>query len=347
MGLMAQGAIPGLTLGPGVDKMDTVKVLVTGGCGYIGSATARWLRERGAEVTVIDDLSEGHREAWDGDFVELDLLDRDALGAWVGGQDFDGLVHFAARCYVGESVEQPVRYWRANVVPVIHLCEFMPGVPLVFSSTCATFGDPLTPTLAEDHPQNPVNPYGATKAAVERLLRDREAAGEGSFAALRYFNAAGAAPSGDHGEHHDPETHLIPLAFQAALGQIGGLTIFGTDWDTPDGTCIRDYIHIDDLASAHEIALKRMLDGGASGAWNLGTGIGVSVKEIMDSVGKALGRPVPFDEGPRRVGDPESLVADPSLAREELGWEAQYSDIDLLIATAAAWHESHPEGYGS
>lgn len=327
--------------------MGAVKVLVTGGCGYIGSATARWLSQRGAAVTVLDDLSEGHRSAWDGEFVELDLLDRDALHQWAERKEFDGVIHFAARCYVGESVQQPIRYWRANVVPVIHLCEVMQGVPLVFSSTCATFGDPLTPTLAEDHPQNPVNPYGATKAAVERLLRDREEAGEGAFAALRYFNAAGACPSGEHGEHHDPETHLIPLACQAALGRRDKLTVFGTDWDTPDGTCVRDYIHIDDLASAHEIALRRILDGGSSGAWNLGTGIGVSVKEILDAVGECLGSPVPFVEGPRRLGDPECLVADPSLAKAELGWKASYTDIERLISTAVVWHQNHPEGYSS
>ncbi|RMH01814.1 MAG: UDP-glucose 4-epimerase GalE, partial [Planctomycetota bacterium] len=258
-----------------------MRVLVTGGCGYIGSATARFLRRAGHEVAVIDDLSEGHRAAWDGEFVRLDLLDRTALQDWLAGRAFDGLIHFAARAYVGESVEQPVRYWRANVVPVIHLCEALPGVPFVLSSTCATYGEPRTDRLAEDHPQEPVNPYGATKLADERLLRDRAAAGQGAYAALRYFNAAGAEPDGSHGEDHRPETHLVPLAIRAALGQGPPLTVFGDDWDTPDGTCVRDYIHVADLAEAHLAALERLVGGGAAGAWNLGTGRGVSVREVI------------------------------------------------------------------
>ena len=324
-----------------------MRVLVTGGCGYIGSATARWLRGQGVETQVIDDLSEGHREAWDGPLEVLDLLDRERLHAFLKGRSFDGVIHFAARCYVGESVRQPVRYWRANLVPVVNLTEALEGVPFVLSSTCATYGDPLTETLAETHSQEPVNPYGATKLAAERLLRDRGDAGHGGFAALRYFNAAGADPDGGYGEHHDPETHLLPLAVQAALGQRGPLTVFGTDWDTPDGTCVRDYIHIDDLATAHFLALQRLTSGGPSGAWNLGTGRGLSVREIIDTVGAVCGRPVPFEEGPRRAGDPARLVADASKAREELSWQPRYTDPSVLIETAVRWHESHPDGYAS
>ena len=324
-----------------------MKVLVTGGCGYIGSATARWLRARRVEVQVIDDLSEGHQAAWDGPLEVLDLLDREALHGWAKGRSFDGVIHFAARCYVGESVEQPIRYWRANVVPVIHLAEALGTTPFVFSSTCATYGEPQTERLREDHPQAPVNPYGATKLAAERLLRDRDAAGLGKCALLRYFNAAGASECGNFGEAHDPETHLIPLAIEAAKGSGRRLTVFGTDWPTPDGTCIRDYIHVDDLAQAHFLALQRLIEGGASDAWNLGTGNGFSVREIIDAVEQAVGAPVPHDEGPRRAGDPARLIADSAKAREELGWEPQFEDARAVVASAARWHQSHPQGYVS
>lgn len=322
-----------------------MKVLVTGGCGYIGSATARWLRARGVEVHVIDDLSEGHQAAWDGPLEILDLLDRDAVHHWMKGRSFDGVIHFAARCYVGESVTEPIRYWRANVVPIIHLCESIGQTPFVFSSTCATYGEPQTERLSEDHPQAPVNPYGATKLAAERLLKDRDAAGLGKCALLRYFNAAGASQCGNFGEAHDPETHLIPLAVEAAGGSGRRLTVFGTDWPTPDGTCIRDYIHVDDLAQAHFLALERLIGGGDSGAWNLGTGNGFSVREIIDAVEATLGAPVPHDEGPRRAGDPARLIADSTKARAELGWKPQFEDARIVVASAARWHQSHPKGY--
>lgn len=324
-----------------------MKVLVTGGCGYIGSATARWLRAQGVEVHVIDDLSEGHRAAWDGPLEVLDLLDREAVHDYFAERQYDGVIHFAARCYVGESVEQPIRYWRANVVPVIHLTEAIGDTPFVFSSTCATYGEPQTERLREDHPQAPVNPYGATKLAAERLLLDRDAAGLGKCALLRYFNAAGASECGDFGEAHDPETHLIPLAVEAAMGSGRRLTVFGTDWPTPDGTCIRDYIHVDDLAQAHFLALQRLIGGGASDAWNLGTGNGFSVREIIDAVEEAVGQPVPHDEGPRRAGDPARLIADSVKAREELGWKPLYEDARTVVAMAARWHQNHPGGYAS
>jgi len=324
-----------------------MKVLVTGGCGYIGSATARWLRARGVDVQVVDDLSEGHQPAWDGPLEVLDLLDRDALHHWARGREFDGVIHFAARCYVGESVEQPVRYWRANVVPVIHLAEAFEGTPFVFSSTCATYGEPQTERLREDHPQAPVNPYGATKLAAEQLLKGRDAAGQGKCALLRYFNAAGASECGNFGEAHDPETHLIPLAVQAAMGSGRELTIFGTDWPTPDGTCVRDYIHVDDLAQAHFLALEHLRKGGASDAWNLGTGNGFSVREIMDAVAETVGTPVPHGEGPRRAGDPARLIADSRKAREELGWKPVYDNARKVVETATRWHRDHPTGYSA
>jgi UDP-glucose-4-epimerase GalE len=324
-----------------------MRILVTGGCGYIGSTTARHLRREGHEVVVVDDLSEGHRAAWDGAFHALDLRDAAALAAFAADAgDFDGLIHFAARAYVGESVEQPLRYWRANLVPVLHLCESFPGLPFVFSSTCATYGEPPEgQPLHEDLPLAPVNPYGATKAAAERLLADRAGAGQGSYAALRYFNAAGAEPDGSHGEAHDPENHLIPRAIQAAQGLNEGLTVFGSDWDTPDGTCVRDYIHVRDLARAHEAALKHLLAGGDSLAVNLGTGQGASVMEIIRMVEAVSGHAVPWAEGPRRPGDPSSLVADPRAAQATLGWDPVESELEELVRSAWNWHRTHPKGY--
>ncbi len=324
-------------------------LLVTGGAGYIGSATARLLQERGHRVTVVDDLSEGHRAAWPGELAVLDLRRRSELRAFLEGRRFDGVLHFAARAYVGESVEQPERYWHANLVPLIHLAEALPGLPFVFSSTCATYGLPRRLPLDEDHPQEPVNPYGATKAACERLLRDRAAAGHGPCALLRYFNACGADPSGAHGEDHRPETHLLPRALQAALGRLpegDRLVVHGLDWDTPDGSCVRDWIHVLDLAEAHVRALEHLLEGGASGAWNLGTGRGHSVLEILRAVEEAAGAAVPWEAGPRRPGDPPVLVADPTRAARELGWEARHSRLEEIVGSALRWHREHPEGYG-
>jgi len=326
-----------------------MRILVTGGCGYIGSTTARHLRRQGHEVVVIDDLSEGHQAAWDGAMHRLDLRDANAVQAFAqSSRDFDGLIHFAARAYVGESVEQPLRYWRANLVPVLNLCEAFPGLPFVFSSTCATYGEPPNEDpLHEQLPLQPVNPYGATKAAAERLLQDRAAADQGSYVALRYFNAAGAEPDGSHGEAHDPENHLIPRAIQAVQGLLPGLTIFGNDWPTPDGTCVRDYIHVRDLARAHEAALVHLGQGGESVALNLGTGQGASVKQVVQAVEAVSGQTVPCEDGPRRAGDPSYLVANPRAAKEILGWEAQESDLLALVQTAWTWHSQHPQGYRS
>ncbi|MCH2113247.1 MAG: UDP-glucose 4-epimerase GalE, partial [Planctomycetes bacterium] len=317
-----------------------------GGCGYIGSETARHLARCGHQICVVDNLSEGHRAAWDGEFHELELLDVQQVNSLATRpQTFDGIIHFAARAYVGESVEQPLRYWRANLVPVLNLCQAFPGVPFVFSSTCATYGNPETPRIAETHPQEPVNPYGASKLAAERLLLDRMRAGQGACALLRYFNAAGASSQGDHGEHHDPESHLIPLAIQAALHGEPILQVFGNDWDTPDGTCVRDYIHVEDLARAHLRALEYLLSGGDSGAWNLGTGRGSSVLEVLDAVEQAVGAKVPHTLTERRAGDSANLVADPSLAAKELEWSAQHHGLLKLVEDAVSWHRNHPMGY--
>lgn len=323
-----------------------MRILVTGGCGYIGSATARLLARSDHEVLVVDDLSEGHREAWDGDFVSLDLRDPGAVQQLAKDQAIDGIVHFAARAYVGESVQQPLRYWRANLVPVLNLCEAFDGVPFVFSSTCATYGNSEGRRLDESLDLHPVNPYGATKAAAERLLMDRDAAGQGSAVALRYFNAAGAELDGSHGEHHEPENHLIPRAIQAAMGTLEEpLEVFGLDWDTPDRSCIRDYIHVLDLAEAHILALDHLFDGKPSSVLNLGTGRGYSVLEVLQAVEEATGRPVPWKDAPRRHGDPAELVADPTRAFELLGWQAEHSSLETILASAVAWHSMHPKGY--
>ncbi len=325
-----------------------MRILVPGGCGYIGSATARRLREHGHEVLVLDDFSTGHRAAWDGATRAVDLTDATALARVLGDAGpMDGVIHFAARAYVGESVTQPLRYWRQNLLPVLHLTELLPGVPFVFSSTCAVYGQPAVARLHEDLPLAPLNPYGATKLAAERLLADRAHARLGPYTALRYFNAAGAAPDGSHGEHHEPEERLMPRAVMAALGLGPPLQVYGTDWPTPDGTCIRDYVHVDDLAEAHLAALNRLRGGGASGAFNLGTGRGASVREVLAAVEQAAGAPVPHTVGPRRAGDPACLVADASRARRELSWTPRMEDLREIAHTTVAWFRSHPRGYAS
>ena len=325
-----------------------MRILVTGGCGYIGSATARLLAQSDHDVIVVDDLSEGHCQAWDGALEVLDLRNAEALQNFAQTHPVDGIVHFAARAYVGESVEQPLRYWRANLMPVLNLCEVYEGIPVVFSSTCATYGQPAVPRLDESLPLAPVNPYGATKAAAERLLQDRADAGQGEFLALRYFNAAGAEVGGQHGEDHQPENHLIPRAVFAALGHLSeGLEVFGTDWNTPDGTCIRDYIHVLDLAEAHVLALDHLFDGKPSTVLNLGSGRGFSVLEVLREVEAATSSPVPWSAAPRRLGDPAELVADPTRAFEVLGWQAEHSSLENIVVSAVAWHRQNPKGYSA
>ena len=316
-------------------------VLVTGGAGYVGSHTAKALAAAGYQPVTLDNLSRGfaHAVQW-GPLERGDILDRGFLDAVMTRWRPQAVLHFAALAYVGESVGDPARYYRNNVVGSLTLLEAMRdhGVGrIVFSSTCATYGVPQRLPLVEDHPQAPINPYGATKLMVERMLADFDAAHGLRSVALRYFNAAGADPDGELGENHDPETHLIPLAIGAALGTHPKLKIFGTDYPTPDGTCIRDYIHVGDLAAAHVAALRYLEGGGASTACNLGTGTGLSVRAIVTEVERVAGRPVPADFGPRRAGDPPELVANATRARQLLGWTPVQSDVTSVISTAYGW----------
>jgi len=325
-----------------------VKVLVTGGAGFIGSHAVRELLEAGHEVGVLDDLSEGHRQAVapEARLLTGDIGDAASLARALEGAD--AVMHFAARAYVGESVRDPARYYRANVVKALTLLWAMleAGVRrLVFSSTCAVYGEPRQLPLDEAHPRLPVNPYGATKLAFERALEDHAAAGLLRVVALRYFNAAGCHPDGSLGEHHHPETHLIPLAIDAALGTGPPLTIFGDDYATPDGTCLRDYVHVTDLARAHVLALDALQGGEAFQAFNLGSGSGSSVLEVVAAVERVAGRPVPAVRGARRPGDPDRLVASSERARRVLGFAPRFEEIGAIVETAYRWRREHPRGY--
>jgi UDP-glucose-4-epimerase GalE len=328
------------------------RVLVTGGAGYVGSHAVRTLLERGYAVEIVDDLSEGHRDAVPREVPlhVFDIADRARMGALLASRRFDGVLHFAARCYVGESVREPGEYYRANVGRTVELLEALRAAEitaLVFSSTCATYGDPVQVPMSEDHPQRPINPYGRSKLFVEQILADYARAHGLRSACLRYFNAAGAHPSGAIGEHHDPETHLIPLAIQAAQGLKPGLQIFGDDYPTRDGTCVRDYVHVSDLAEAHLLALEQILElPPGRRAWNLGTGVGSSVREVIRTVEEVSGLRVPQRVAPRRPGDPPELVAEGALAARELGWQPRFASLRAVVETAWAWHRSHPRGYG-
>jgi UDP-glucose-4-epimerase GalE len=325
-----------------------VKVLVTGGAGYIGSHTVRELREAGHAVAVLDDLSYGHRQAVPADvpLIDADLADASALRRGLEGAD--AVIHFAGLLSVAESVRDPASYYRVNVIKGLALLDAMmeAGVRrIVFSSTCAVYGVPVRVPIDESHPQDPINSYGATKRAFERALQDFARAGLLRAVALRYFNAAGCHPDGSLGEDHHPEVHLIPLAVDAALGRGEGLRIHGEDYDTPDGTCIRDYIHVQDLARAHVAALA--LEGGEPfQAFNLGTGRGRSVREVVTAVERVTGRPVKVTTGPRRPGDPPALVAQADRARAVLGFSARWQDLEAIVETTARWRRDHPHGYG-
>ncbi|KGM54330.1 UDP-galactose-4-epimerase [Lysobacter daejeonensis GH1-9] len=321
-----------------------MKTLLCGGAGYIGSHMLKWLVERGHSVTVLDNLSTGHREAvqW-GEFVQADLLDPASLESAFAGRSFDAVIHFCARSLVGESVAQPYDYYANNVAGTLNLLEAMKrhGVSkLVFSSTAAVFGHPVQDFIDEEHPKAPINPYGASKLMVERILADAAQAHGLRSMALRYFNAAGASPESDIGESHQPETHLIPNALRAALGTGPGLKVFGSDYPTPDGTCVRDYVHVDDLAQAHEQALAYMDTHEGAHAFNLGNGQGFSVREVIDAASRVAGRPVPYELAPRRAGDPPVLVASSQRARAELGWSPRYTSLDDIIETAYRWHRN-------
>jgi UDP-glucose 4-epimerase len=339
-----------------------MNVLVTGGAGYIGSHAALRLMADGHAVTVIDDLSRGNlgaigvlRAAGDVQFVKTDIGDAKTVADLLRDRSIEVVMHFAALAEVGESVQEPLRYYRNNLAGTVSLLEAMDacGVNrLVFSSTCATYGEPAPEhiPMTEDCPQHPVNPYGRCKLAVEWMLFDQlhaRANGDSgfAFAALRYFNVAGNDPEGRLGEDHDPETHLIPICLDTALGKREAVTIFGTDYDTPDGTCIRDYIHVDDLVDAHVVVMEALQPGQAL-AYNLGIGNGLSVREVIDACHRVTGIDYPVREGTRRAGDPPTLYAEPAKIRSELGWSARFTDLDEIIASAWGWRRAHPDGYG-
>jgi UDP-glucose 4-epimerase len=326
-----------------------MRILVTGGAGYIGSHTVKQLLARGHEVTVFDNLSAGHRAAVPAErLVVGDLRDIDHVDHLLVVNRIEAVVHFAAHCYVGESVKEPAKYYTNNLVYTLNLierCRRNGTQKFVFSSTCATYGVPDAVPITEAEKQSPINPYGNTKLAVEYALSDYATAYPIGYCAQRYFNAAGAAPDGTIGEDHDPETHLIPLVIQAATGQRPHVEIFGTDYPTPDGTCIRDYIHVDDLADAHIRALDK-IGPGSKLKCNVGIGRGYSVREVIATVEAVAGLKVPVKEGPRRPGDPAELVADAGKIRRELGWSPKYADLRAIVETAWNWHKNHPEGYG-
>jgi UDP-arabinose 4-epimerase len=317
-------------------------VLVTGGAGYVGSHFCKAVAREGFKPIVLDNLVFGHESAvrW-GPLEQGDISNRVRLDELFEQYQPAAVMHFAAYAYVGESVTDPGKYYRNNVAGTLTLLEAMRdhGVgKLVFSSTCAIYGTPERMPIPESAPQRPINPYGTSKLMVEMMLRDFDAAHNVRSMVLRYFNAAGADPDGEIGELHDPETHLIPLALDAAVGRGPPLTIFGDDYDTPDGTCIRDYVHVSDLADAHVLALQALERGGKSAAYNLGTGRGVSVREVVEAVERVTGLAVPHSIGPRRPGDPASLISQALRAASELGWQPQLSDLDTIVATAWAWH---------
>ncbi len=318
-----------------------MNLLVTGGAGYIGSHMVRELVRAGHKVVVVDSLLTGHEDTIPKDvmFVQADIRDRSEVTEVLRAYDVGAIFHFASRIQVGESVSNPRLYFRDNLAASIELFESALDAKvtrIVFSSTAAVYGDPIRSPIDEDHPKNPVNPYGETKLAVERVLAAYDRAYGLRFAALRYFNAAGADAADGLGERHDPETHLIPLVIDAALGRRPHITVFGGDYATPDGTCVRDYIHVRDLAEAHLAALGYLNAGGASGAFNLGTGRGHSVREIIDAVERVSGRKVPVVHGARRDGDPPVLVASPRRAQDLLGFRAKRSSIDEIIRDAWA-----------
>jgi UDP-arabinose 4-epimerase len=321
-------------------------ILVTGGAGYVGSHACKALAKAGYLPVTYDNLSRGYRQAvrW-GPLVEGDLHDRARLVTALREHNIAAVMHFAAFAYVGESVSEPELYYRNNVGGTLALLGAMRAAEIstiVFSSTCAIYGTPDTVPIVETAAVRPVNPYGETKLAIERALGWYGQAYGLRSVALRYFNAAGADPDGEIGERHDPETHLIPLVIRAALGQAGPVSVFGTDYPTPDGTAIRDYIHVADLADAHVRALAYLDAGGSSAAFNLGTGTGHSVREVIAAVEHQGNHAVPRTDAPRRAGDPPALVADPTLADRILGWRASQSDLTTIIRTALAWHLHHP-----
>jgi UDP-glucose 4-epimerase len=327
-----------------------MRIFVAGGAGYVGGHCVRRLAAAGHAVTVYDNLIAGHRQAVDprAAFVQGDLDDPAKLTAVFKSGRFDAVMHFAALLNVGESVEKPLLYWQNNVTNTLNLLQCMRNHDvqrLVFSSSCAVYGLPDTVPIREDQPKNPISPYGSTKLAVEWMLAQSAAAWGLGSVALRYFNAAGAATDGTTGEDHNPEVHLIPIVLQVALGQRENVKVYGADYPTPDGTCIRDYIHVEDLAEAHLVAIEACTPGQAE-AFNVGTGSGTSVSAIIAAGRKITGHPIPAIVTDRRPGDPPALFADAGRIRDKLGWAPRYRDVAEVIGTAWQWHRSHPRGYG-
>jgi UDP-glucose-4-epimerase GalE len=328
-------------------------VLVTGGAGYIGSHAVKALRKAGHRVVIYDNLSAGHREAAHragggaAELVEGDIGDTALVRKTIETHGIDSVMHFAAWLSVPDSVRDPVGYYRNNVLGALSVLDAMIATGtkhFVFSSTCAVFGNAMETPITETHPRRPINAYGESKLAIECALPHYERAYGLTSIALRYFNAAGADPDGELGEHHDPEIHVIPRAIDATYGR-GTFQVFGEDYDTPDGTCLRDYIHVHDLSAAHLLALDALKKGAASTAYNLGNGRPTSVRDILKSVERVTGRGVPYTAGPRRAGDPPALYSESTRARTELGWVPQFEDVDTIVETAWKWRDRHPQGY--
>ncbi|MCI5747451.1 UDP-glucose 4-epimerase GalE [Eubacterium pyruvativorans] len=328
-----------------------MSVLVLGGAGYIGSHTVYELIDKGEDVVVADDLLTGFREAVHpkAKFYRGDIRDRAFIDSVFDREDIDGVIHFAAFSQVGESMTRPLKYYNNNLCGTETLLESMVahGVDkIVFSSTAATYGEPERIPILETDRTAPTNTYGETKLSMEKMFHWTGQAHNLRYVSLRYFNACGAHPNGQIGEAHDPETHLIPLILQVPLGQRDHIAIFGTDYDTPDGTCVRDYIHVSDLAQAHIRALRYLREGGKSDIFNLGNGVGFSVRVVIETARKVTGHPIPATEEARRAGDPSTLIASSAKAKEILGWDPQFDDLETIISTAWKWHQSHPNGYG-
>lgn len=327
-----------------------MKILVVGGAGYIGSHAVKQLIENGDEVIVIDNLETGHRESIPPNvpFYQVDIRNKEALKAVLEKENVDGVIHFAANSLVGESMTNPLKYYNNNVTGTETLLEVLieTGVKnIVFSSTAATYGEVTEMPILESTPTSPTNTYGETKLAIEKMLKWTHAAHDLNYVCLRYFNVAGADASGTIGEAHTTETHLIPLILQVPLGQRPHITVFGTDYPTKDGTCIRDYIHITDLVNAHILALRYLMAGGESNIFNLGSNTGYSVLEMIEAARAVTGHPIPMEIGERRAGDPALLIASSEKAKKVLGWEPQCTDIKYIIASAWKWHQGHPNGY--
>jgi UDP-glucose 4-epimerase len=322
-------------------------ILVVGGAGYIGSHVGKELFKKGHHPIIYDNLVYGHKDfaKW-GDFVEADLSDKMALDNVFRRYSVEAVMHFSAYAYVGESINNPAKYYTNNVANTLNLLSTMLeyGVKyLIFSSSCAVYGNPQTIPIPEDHPIKPISPYGWSKVMVERIISDYESAYGLKYISLRYFNAAGADPDGEIGEDHDPETHLIPLALDAALGRKDFVRIFGTNYDTPDGTCIRDYIHVTDLANVHVIGLERLKQDSRSGIFNLGNGRGFSVREVIDAASSVTGIRIKAIRGERRPGDPPVLIASSKKAKKELGWKPKYPELETIIEHAWNWHKNRFE----